>query len=54
MRVEKAESTTQNMVEEKDGKRAAKSGNKEAKGGCPKGQKVGKSGQQTKGRKGCK
>ena len=54
MRVKKAESIAQKMVEEKDGKGAAKSGNKEAKEGCPKGKKVGKSGQRTKGRKGCK
>jgi len=34
--------------------RGCKMWNKEAKEGCPKGQKVGKSGQRTKGRKGCK
>ena len=37
MRVKKAESTSQKMVEEKDGKGLQKSGNKEAKEGCPKG-----------------
>ena len=37
MRVKKAESTTRKMVEKEDGKGAAKSGNEEAKEGCPKG-----------------
>ena len=37
MRVKKDESTTQKMVEEKDGKGLQKSGNKEAKEGYTKG-----------------
>ena len=54
MRVKKAESTAQKMVEEKDGKGLQKVETKRQKWAVQKGKKMGKSGQRTKGRKDCK
>ena len=53
MRVKKAESTTRKMVEEEDGKGLQKV-EQGGKRGLSKRVKMGKSGQRTKGRKGCK